>query len=410
MDKKHLLNESKTFCMLPWLHLYVTPLGDTYPCCSSDYSDPMENVQNKPINEIFNSDEMKDLRLKMLNGEKSSKCKFCYKHEETSTTSFRHYANKLFGKHFDELIPTTQIDGTVPDFKMKYFDVRFSNICNMQCRTCGSEFSSKWAKEMTEHDSEHIPENFRIINKADPSNKLLQDCIDQIDNMDIVYFAGGEPLITEEHYVLLEEMIRKDASKNIILRYNTNTSNFKYKNHDVLELWKNFKKVEIAASIDHYGDRAEYIRNGTDWGEVENNLKLIKDLDYVEYQMNTVLSLFNYVTLAEFFQYMIDKDLLYKEQHISIYRALSPPYYTATILPKELKDIGTNKLKGLKSYLIDNHWWQHSQIQDSIDFVYTTHDWDLNKQEFRNHTAKRDRIRNENFVKTFPELESLMYE
>ena len=48
-------------------------------------------------------------------------------------------------------------------------------------------------------------------------------------------------------------------------------------------------------------------------------------------------------------------------------------------------------------------------MQDSIDFVYTSHDWELRKQEFRNHTAKRDSIRNEDFVKTFPELESLIH-
>ena len=258
-NKKELLKDSKVFCMLPWLHLNVTPLGDVYPCCSSAYTDPLENVKNTPISEIFNCNEMKTLRLKMLTGEQSSRCDYCYVHEKTSPWSFRHWANENFGKYFDDLVPTTQIDGTVTHFKMKYFDVRFSNICNMKCRTCGSEFSSQWAKEMQEHDAEHIPQNFRIFAKADPTNRLLQDCFAQIDNIDIAYFAGGEPLITDEHYLLLEEMVRKDASKDITLRYNTNMSNLKYKKYDIIKLWHQFKKVEVCASIDHYGERAEYI-------------------------------------------------------------------------------------------------------------------------------------------------------
>jgi len=148
MDKDFLLNKSKTFCMFPWLHLNVTPHGSVYPCCSSDYTAPFDNVKNNSLKDIFNNEKMKQLRLNMLNEKKSSICDYCYKHEESSPFSFRKYSIEHFSKSFDELVTQTQADGSVPDFKMKYFDVRFSNICNMKCRTCGSEFSSMagWRK------------------------------------------------------------------------------------------------------------------------------------------------------------------------------------------------------------------------------------------------------------------------
>ena len=143
IDKDFLLNESKTFCMFPWLHLNATPKGDIYPCCSNDYTTPFGNTKEITLKEAFNSDKMKQLRLDMLNERKNDICSFCYKHEEAGPYSFRNYSKEQFAKHFDSIVPTTQEDGTVEDFKMRYFDIRFSNICNFKCRTCGSEFSSQ---------------------------------------------------------------------------------------------------------------------------------------------------------------------------------------------------------------------------------------------------------------------------
>ena len=147
LDKEHLLTESKVFCMFPWLHLNATPRGDIYPCCSNDYSAPLANTRDMSLEQAFNSDYMKQLRLNMLNGEKSDICNFCYSHEKASPHSFRTYSMDNFADHFEEVMGMTHEDGTVDEFKMRYFDIRFSNICNFKCRTCGTEFSSQWALE-----------------------------------------------------------------------------------------------------------------------------------------------------------------------------------------------------------------------------------------------------------------------
>lgn len=404
-DKDKLLN-SKTFCMYPWLHLNVTPKGDVYPCCSSDYTDPFDNVKNKPLKEIFNDDLMRELRLRMLNGEKSSICDYCYKHETSSPFSFRTYSIENFGKYFDEIVTTTLEDGTVPEFKMRYFDVRFSNICNFKCRTCGSEFSSQWAQEMKQHD--HVPKNYRIINHADTSGKLLDEIKSQVCHMDMAYFAGGEPLITDEHYQILETMIEGGYNKQITLRYNTNMSNFKYKKYDILDLWSKFKRVEISASLDHYGEKAEYIRNGTDWGIVEENLKSIRDLDYIDYQFNTVLSVFNYNTLADYFSYMMEKDLFRHKDSISIYRAITPDYFCAHALPESLKAVGTQTNNKMYNFMMNNDWWSNVHVRDAVNFANEQNTWEQQKEHFQHHIKRRDEIRGEDFLKTFPELAEMM--
>jgi uncharacterized Fe-S cluster-containing radical SAM superfamily protein len=276
----------------------------------------------------------------------------------------------------------------------------------MKCRTCGAEFSSQWAQEMKQH--ENVDKNYRIINHADASGRLLEEIKQQVENIDLAYFAGGEPLITEEHYIILEEMITKGVNKNITLRYNTNMSNFKYKKHDILDLWSRFKRVEISASIDHYGERAEYIRHGTDWGIVESNLKSIRDLDYIDYQYNTVLSVFNYATLDQFYNYLIEKDLLRKKDMISIYRALTPSYYAATVIPQSIKKTSTTKLNELHDFMIADDWYQAMHIQDAIRFTNQADEWNKEQANFVHHTLRRDRIRSESFIKVFPELSEML--
>lgn len=404
LNKEFLLNESKTFCMFPWLHLNVTPKGDIYPCCSNDYTKPFGNTKTISLKDAFNSDKMKSLRLDMLNERKNNICDFCYKHEEAGPHSFRNYSKEQFGKRFDEVVPTTLDDGTVPDFKMRYYDIRFSNICNFKCRTCGSEFSSKWGEEMRKH---HDPNHPVLIHADDEKGVLLEEVLEHVEHIDLAYFAGGEPLITEEHYVILEEMIRKGRT-DTVLRYNTNASNIKYKSHDVLDLWKHFKRVELSCSIDHYGERAEYLRKGTDWGKVESNLLTFRKLDYIVFQMNTVFSIFNYSTIGEFYSYLKSKNIVREEDwYHSLYLAVHPSYYSAKSLPKELKVIAAEKALKWAEANNNDKTSLSRLVTDAVNFAKDKDTWADNKETFFMHTGSGDKIRNESFWKTFPELNKL---
>ncbi|NBO28085.1 MAG: twitch domain-containing radical SAM protein [Synechococcaceae bacterium WB6_1A_059] len=400
-NKTFLLQQSKVFCMFPWLHLNVTPKGDIYPCCSNDYSDPIDNTANTTLLEAINHPKMKELRINMLNEKPSKICEFCYKHEQAGPHSFRNYSKDNFAKYFDQLVPQTEEDGSISDFKMRYFDIRFSNICNFKCRTCGSEFSSQWAKENRRYDK-----NLPILwHSGHGKNDLLKEILTHVDHIDLAYFAGGEPLITEEHYILLEEMIRKNKT-DVILRYNTNASNLKFKDFDILSLWKNFKRIELSCSVDHYGSRAEYIRHGTNWGEVESNLLLFRKLDFVDFQINTVLSIFNFMTLHKFYEYMINMGLIKpSDWYHSLYLAVNPSHYSSTSLPRLLKKRIKNKHLRFLDYCEGT--LLERLIKDAVNFTNEQDTWEENKETFWRHTKSIDVIRGESFLKTFPELKDL---
>lgn len=389
--------------MFPWLHLNVTPKGDIYPCCSNNYSQPFGNTKTTSLEEAFNSSKMKELRLNMLTDKPSKICEFCYKHEEASPYSFRNYSKDNFAKYYDDLIPQTQEDGTVDEFKMRYFDIRFSNICNFKCRTCGAEFSSQWALENRAYDKT-LP---ILMHADDQKGHLLEEVLKHIDHIDLAYFAGGEPLITDEHYVMLEEMIRKKKT-DIILRYNTNASNIIYKNYDILKMWKHFKKVELSCSIDHYGERAEWLRKGTDWGIVESNLKKLREYDFISFQINTVFSIFNYSTLGEFYSYLIDKNLIRTDDwHNSLYLAINPPHYSAKSLPTSLKIKARENTLNFLANKCNDYTQLKQLVQDAIVFADESNTWTENKETFFKHTRSQDRLRNENIFKVFPELSEL---
>jgi len=390
--------------MFPWLHLNVTPKGDIYPCCSNDYTKPYGNTKEISLKDAFNSKQMKELRLNMLNERKSDICNFCYKHEEAGPHSFRNYSKEQFGKRFDEIVPTTKEDGTVEEFKMRYFDIRFSNICNFKCRTCGSEFSSQWGAEMQKHFDEKHP---IVIHADDGKGNLLNEVLGHIEHIDLAYFAGGEPLITDEHYTMLEEMIRLGRT-DITLRYNTNASNIKYKKHDILDLWKHFKKIELSCSIDHYGERAEWLRKGTDWGKVESNLLTFRDLEYISFQMNTVFSIFNYYTIADFYNYLKNKNIIRREDwYHSLYLAVHPSYYCAKSLPKSLKLEAESKALTWADANQNDGTSLSKLVTDAVNFAKESDTWANNKEIFLQHTGSIDRIRGENFWKIFPELNNL---
>ena len=410
MNKDYNLTDSKSFCMLPWVHLHATPRGKAAACCISNSCstpDGMGDISKQSIFSIMNSDTMVQLRKDMLSGVLNTECNRCYEHEKQNVSSARQFMNKELQMFYEESIENTNSDGTLKELNMRFFDIRFSNICNFKCRTCGSGYSSQWEQEELKSNSPNIT----IYSKNDNS-ALLNEVLSQVPNIRIAYFAGGEPLITEEHYVILEKMIRSGVAKHVQLRYNTNASNLRYKDRDLLSMWKHFSKgVNIDASIDHYGERAEYIRHGTVWSTVEENIKQLRALPYVSFRMNTVLSVFNLLTINDFYEYLIKNDLYNaKDKGYLIYNMVSPEFLSCHLLPPEYKVKGRISIIQTMAMLGRNKFskWKITLLKNALSWTTAYNTWDEQKVEFKNEINRIDNLRNEDFRKTFPELAGLL--
>lgn len=398
-----LLKNNKTFCMFPWIHLYVNTDGEAYPCCTTKYENPIGNVRDSSLVELWNNEKMREVRKKLLAGEHIEGCSNCYKHESTGSGgfSFRNFANNEFGQHFD-LINETLEDGYLPGMNLKYFDVRFSNLCNFKCRTCGDMFSSTWAAESFKQGYGQFN---GLIHASNSDPNLLEQFKPHLGNLEMLYFAGGEPLITPEHYEILEYLIDNDST-DVTLRYNTNCSRLTFKDKNVLDLWNKFKKVEVYGSLDSFGVRAEYMRHGTVWSNILSNLNLIKQsCPSVSISFNCVVGVFNVLTVTEFLNHLHDEGLVdWDTTTCSFYKLINPDYYNLNnLLSVELKTEAKQKIKNwldthpdgpIRTGLMDiYHFIQENEPPQQM--------W---QEKFKQFTQHFDKIREESLVTSFPEL------
>jgi len=412
--KKLLLEESETFCMIPWVSIHTTPTGQAAPCCISKSCSDNIGIGNSNVNtldELVNSPKMKQLRLDMIKGTKNPECANCHKHDAQGVPSFRTQSNTVWAKDLIQVVENTDLKtGKISNFKMKYFDVRFSNICNFKCRTCGSAFSTQWEQEdLKSQELTGLPMYAVQLEKGN-RKEFVQEVLEHIPNMEVAYFAGGEPLITDEMYLMLEEMIRVGKT-DIELRYNTNISNLKYKKKDIFKLWEHFSKpIQVFASVDHFGPRAEYIRHGTDWKQVEENIKRLRKAPNVRFQVNSVLSVFNALTISHFYKYMIDNHYYVPSSPVwTLYNMGSPEHVSVHVLPPDYKEQVVQQLELTIKYMEDLGFsdGHTQQIKNCIPWVLSKDTWDEQKKDFKEEIHRLDALRGEDFTVTFPELANL---
>ena len=423
MNKEDLLKKNKAFCILPWIHMHVWPNGNAMPCCIADSDQPFGNLKENKIEEVWNSDRYKELRLAMLNGEKLDCCRRCYELEDsTYIWTLRKNHNQWFGdKHFD-LVEKTKPDGSIDEFRMAYLDIRFSNICNMKCRSCGPELSSQHAKEFKELYGEHelarmLKNDGKIVVNIAHENNFWEDLQKYLPDVEEVYWAGGEALITDEHYKILDYWLANNK-KDVRLRYTTNFSNFRYKQKSIIEYWKEFSDIQVSASLDCNGKRAEYSRHGTDWQQIEKNrFEMLERVPHVYFELTPTISLYNVWNWPDFHMDWVERGLVDIE-NCRLNMLTGPDFMRIDIIPDDIKIELRAKYLDYKSWAFDKIKDRAKQkpeiikdvigkIDSVIQFLNTGK---LNKEklkQFFNNNHHLDQYRKEDFWTVYPEMEWL---
>jgi len=402
--QKELLIDSESFCMLPWMHLHAYPDGRAYPCCFAFDPYPVGDLNKQSLKEVFNGDKMKEMRVRMLNNNKSRECLKCYDQEKSGFFSLRLSSNKHFGHNID-LVENTQPDGTA-DFVMKYWDIRFSNLCNMACRSCGTWFSSNWYEDHKKLTGSPPP-HAKIMRVGRHTNDLWEQMLESFDHTEQFYFAGGEPIIMEEHYRILKELDKRKMY-HVRLIYNTNFSKTKFKDIDVFELWNKFDSVSVGASLDAEGARAELMRKGTVWEEaVSNRKRMMQVCPKVDFYISSTVSLMNSLHVCDFHRNWVEQGLI-KPQDFNFNLLQHPTWQRMDILPPEhkqrVKEKYNNHIKWLKD---QDHLTRATKgFESALDWMFKT-DNQKHLDLFFSNTRKYDKMRNEDSLKMFPEWKEL---
>jgi len=171
---------NKNFCILPFIHLATTTEGHCRLCCKvskhdvicDDNGNPY-NVNTHTINEIWNSNHYTQLRQRVLNDERLPECKICWTEEETFYSAWsKDKTDELPSKRRKEnqkwLHKKTKLKDNISDIvsnpRIRYYDIRLSNLCNLKCRMCWPHFSSQIVKEQQQFAKQNLPTHYNDYN------------------------------------------------------------------------------------------------------------------------------------------------------------------------------------------------------------------------------------------------------
>ena len=294
-----------TLCMAPWTHTYLSPQTERRMCCAS--REPAQNFEQYidtksgtgkyipvTLDEHWNSEHMKSVRRRMMAGENLPECEVC-NDKLLNTDVYRSYFNSLFGHKYADAMAKTEATGYTT-LKPVSWDYRFSNLCNFKCRTCGDMLSSSWESEQRQLgmiDWTNNKNNWMIPEVREQISKFQDTQIEaefaravEEHRVEEVYWVGGEPLMYEQHWRYMKQIVDQGDGRRVYARYNTNLSRVNYKSINLYcDILVHLRDWQICASLDGTGPTGEYIRTGLDYSAWRDNFALGLDISTHRRQM-----------------------------------------------------------------------------------------------------------------------------
>ena len=391
--------ENRSHCGAAFNSLHLAIGGPVKPCCL--FEGEIGNLTDSTLDEIWNGTPLRELRSKMCRGERDQNCRQCYEIEDAGGQSMRQSIN---GNSSTDNVHTKEI--ALPT----YLDIRLSNRCNLKCRTCGVDYSSRWFGDAQKlgwkTPSKALVETFGPGKSAIETLEPLFDTIEEIN------FAGGEPLLQEEQYVLIEELIRRNR-RDVRLAYISNMTELRFGRKDILSLWSQFKDVSLLVSVDGHRELGELIRDGMSWARfAENVAKVRKICPHVKMRFNITVSVFNVHCLPDLCKCLSDIDGAADVPcHFNL--VVDPSEYSVQILPADMKADVRRSLGAFALTYEDTPRQSKQEMADEIRSVVNFmdgHDRSNEIKQFREKALKLDKLRVEDTAATIPALAPLLHE
>ena len=429
---------SNLFCPIPWNFQAIRANGDLRVCCQANVTKNQGvlrktdgtsyNASRDNLVESRNSELMKAVRANMLAGEWSEECGRCKSEEENGLNSRRTYENQQWPVDLDRVKSLTEEDGTIKpeDFPVVYYDLRFGNFCNLKCRMCGPTDSSAWYDDwIALTGSNKFKDTSGIIEIKEDSTGFNVEAFNwpsyepfweqleaNIENIEHVYFAGGEPMLIERHYDFLEKCVNKGVAKNILIEYNTNMSTLPSR---VTKLWTHFKQVRVGASVDGFGKVVEYQRHPAKWDKMLSNLQILDTLpkNIVAWLAFTVTA-YNVNHMIDFMKWKLTESGFKKingtkrRPVVTHHVAHHPKHLNVRVLPDAMKAEVTARFNEFLVWVDEQQYEPHVKVHatEIVNGVTSYMNSDSYHAEYWNefvdYTKKLDKIRNQDVTDIEP--------
>lgn len=386
--------------------MYIGTTGFVQLCCVSGTGEACPpvfgSVREHSLRSLFESEGVERVREQMLAGVWPAECRYCREKEQRGVKSSRQVHNEIYRSHYDQLVSRP---ASFPP-KLRSIDLRLNNICNFRCRSCSAYASSAW---LHEHNLIYpqIRVTDRVIGLDDVHSFWAEFHTSIAPGLEHLHIAGGEPLVNDAHYVLLQALI--DAGwTDLELYYDTNLSRLAFKTWDVVALWKQFPNITICLSLDGVGARGEYIRHGLDYEQWLKNLQRVtREVPHARRKLHFVVSIFNVMDLQTHLRTIIEEGFVAPDR-LRLTFLTWPPYLNAQVLPAPLKERCAQSLRAL---IDDERTFGPAVVTQVRALLHFLEEKDLYReygQELAQKVTLLDRLRGENAREMFPYLEPLL--
>lgn len=429
--KEKLDRISPSFCLAKWLqvtmHLHS---GHNHSCHHpSTHKTPLEELQLNS-SALHNTCFKKDQRLKMKTGLRPAECQYCWNIEDLGggllsdrvLKSSEFWAEPFFDKVVD--LPVNANPNPT------YLEVSFSNVCNFRCSYCSANFSTRWKDDLDRNGAYSTRSGEQtmqiLIEEENPYIRAFWDWWPNLVNdLKVFRITGGEPLLSRNTFRVLEDLsLNPKPQMEMAINSNLGVSDAIFERFLVyakdLVANKKVKVFRLFTSVEAWGGKAEYIRNGLEFPRFQKNLE--RFLQEVPGAQVTIMATFNSLSVTSFIdllqyisamkgKYTLDPSSCPLFIDISYLRF--PAYQSVQILPEHFQE----NVQAIFEYMKTNesshenpsgfYFFEIIKIQRILEWMkqsLSEGELRTRRKEFYTFFSEHDKRRNTSFVKTFPEM------
>jgi len=380
------------------------------------------HINNNSLENAWNSEDIRQARLRMINGESVPACVKCVEQEDRGYQSMRDKRDMALN------FVRTEKDGSVVHAPSS-IELHLGNLCNLKCKMCGQQYSNQIGKELLEIGKDdpdflewiskesgnvniwtnNLSVEYRWFQNKKIKNKLFNYIANHITDMVVI---GGEPTVIPEFWELFEYLEQRDSLNNMSITLTTNLTNV---NPKMTNWLPRLKSWTVWASVDGLGERTEYIRYPSNFKKVCDNLDFYKGLlahNNGKIVLSPAIQLLNIDQLDDILRWWLDfsgGDLSDKFGVSWLAQVWYPTICNYDILPIEHKKRVADKLElsipEFEAYKEINTWYKN-QIDNLRRDTYTEEQKQHFIKAFIRFNDTQDRHRKGNtWRKLIPELE-----
>ena len=389
----------------------VRPDGTAHFCC--DVLEPLRigdregNISRDSLDELWNAEQLVSVRSAMARGEKPPDCHSCWKREAEGGLSRRQMINPVYRKlggalPIESLGEVGAATGYRLERKPDWFVLELGNVCNLRCRSCTPVSSSRIAADRVH--SSWIPEAPPVASGSTAwfrqIDKMADDIASGAGENAMLSLMGGEPLLIEHTWTLLEALVARGVASKIIVGLSTNGQQTHPK---LAELAPHFRGFNTSISIDGTGKLYEYLRSGGTWPKLVETVEQLMAVPNLEVSIVPTFQNSNVLDISEVARFADERGLA-----LAYNILLAPARLGAINLPPSVRRIAAMRLR---AHLDDECSVRNASILQAYCEVLEqpgdAFDPELFR-EFMTFTNDLDADRGESFGDAAPELFALI--